>query len=157
MSHLFFVKKIWSFSLVQKQPLEVFLKISLNSQENTCARVFFFDKVKCLGLKSQHSGWIPLVVIFEIYCMAWFKTWLWNSVAQNRVLYYFCNQEKRPGRKVGASPGTSESLGPQGLLGSLRLWGPQYLRIPWTPGIPRTSGASNSLGPQDLRTLGNYL
>ena len=33
-------------------------------------------------------------------------------------------------------------------------WYTQYLRIPWTPGTPRTSGLSNRLGPQDLRTLG---
>ena len=27
--------------------------------------------------------------------------------------------------------------------------GPQYLKIPWTPGTPRASGPSDSVGPQD--------
>ena len=37
------------------------------------------------------------------------------------------------------------------------LWGPQdpqYLRILWTPGTPRTSGPWDPLGPEELRTLG---
>ena len=46
------------------------------------------------------------------------------------------------------SPGTSET---PGLLGPKD---PQYIRIPWTTGIPRTSGPSDPLEPQDIRTLG---
>ena len=30
----------------------------------------------------------------------------------------------------------------------------QYLKIPWTPGTPRTSGTFDPLEPQDLKTLG---
>ena len=36
----------------QKQPPELFLKISQNSQENTCDQSFFFNKVA--GLRPEH-------------------------------------------------------------------------------------------------------
>ena len=51
----------------------------------------------------------------------------------------------RHGRKVGSSPGAPGPLIPKY---------PQYLRIPLTTVTPRTSGPSDSLEPQDVRTLG---
>ena len=42
----------FSFDLIlaQKQPPEVLLEISQNSQENTCARVFFLIKLQAGGV-----------------------------------------------------------------------------------------------------------
>ena len=69
------------------------------------------------------------------------------------------------GRKVRPNPLTLGPLGPpviQAPAGSLGpLWPPgaqdfQCLRIPWSPGTPKTSGLLEPLGAKDLRTLGKW-
>ena len=39
---------------IQKQPPEVFLRISQNSQENTCVRVSFLIKLQVSGFKNTY-------------------------------------------------------------------------------------------------------
>ena len=46
MRHTFARIRAYHFLYLQKQPLEVFFKISQNSRENTCARVSFLIKLQ---------------------------------------------------------------------------------------------------------------
>ena len=54
------------FAYFQKQSPNVFLEISQNSQENTCARVFFLIKLQALGLQLYQKGDSGTVVFLEI-------------------------------------------------------------------------------------------
>ena len=47
--------KVGRYRISQKQPPKVFLKISQNSRENTCARASLLIKLLALGLK-RDSG-----------------------------------------------------------------------------------------------------
>ena len=51
-------------------------------------------------------------------------------------------------------PEPLELPGLPGPFGPLGPRDPQYLRIPWIAGTLKTSGPSDLLGSQDLRTLG---
>ena len=54
------------FGYFQKQSPNVFLEISQNSQENTCARVFFLIKLQASGLQLYQKGDSGTVVFLEI-------------------------------------------------------------------------------------------
>ena len=54
------------FAYFQKQSPKVFLEISQNSQENTCARVFFLIKLQASGLQLYLKGDSGTVVFLGI-------------------------------------------------------------------------------------------
>ena len=53
--------------LLQKQPLEVFLEISQNWQENTCARKSFLIKLHALGLQLINKDYVARVFSYKLW------------------------------------------------------------------------------------------
>ena len=63
-------------ALTQKQPLQVPLKISQNSPENTCARVSFLIKLQgpaCNFIKTETLGQVFSCELWEIFKNSYFK------------------------------------------------------------------------------------
>ena len=63
-------------ALTQKQPLQVLLKISQNSPENTCARVSFLIKLQgpaCNFIKTETLAQVFSCELWEIFKNSYFK------------------------------------------------------------------------------------
>ena len=114
----------WNYSSMET--VKFVLNVSPHLQENTFTGVTFFHQKK-----------VPTLVF----------SWQVSEIVNNDFF-------KGYNRKGGPSPGTPGLHGSLVVLRPTATWHSQYLRIPWTTGIPRTSWPSDPLEPQDLRTLG---